>query len=105
MAIQKPTITHGILHNEAYWKVVQVNLNVIIKTGYITFNCYHSVIEKDINENVLTQKSYSVNSKEYDLYFNTKILNKNIDIIEQAYIYAKDKIEETKIFFDGGIDV
>ena len=73
MAIQKPTITHGILHNEAYWKVVQVNLNVIIKTEYITFNCYHSVIEKDINENVLTQKSYSVNSKEYDLYFNTKI--------------------------------
>ena len=54
---------------------------------------------------MLTQKSYSVNSKEYDLYFNTKILNKNIDIIEQAYIYAKNKIEETKIFFDGGIDV
>lgn len=134
MAIELSTTTHGVVHAKAYWKVVQVNMNITTKSGQITFDCYHSSTEKDIAENVLTQKNYVIESDDYDKYFEASVVNvTGKNYLERAYVFAKEKKElvegftedidddksifkdvdgkvvteeqAKKSFFDGGINV
>lgn len=67
----------GVMHTEAYLKVVMVELDVLSLTGVIVTNIYHSVNTRLTNKMPVIQKKYRLmGSKDFSPHFGDSILKR-----------------------------
>ena len=110
MAIQLSfTDQYGDEYPQAYFRVVQRNLNDENKTGMVLFYAYENAAKK--GKRIIGQKEYNVTPEDYDAYFATDKQDpagKNPKKSSYEFAKAKKDIgqgESAKSFFDGGVDV
>lgn len=92
MALTKPIDYKGIEVTPGYQKVVQINLNVLDKTGQITLNGYQSRQARldDPNGNVIEQYQLTITSDMYRDYLETAVQT----LIADQYELVKAEAEK-----------
>lgn len=96
------------VYPEAYFKVAQVNLCKIDKTGMVLFYGYENKDKR--GKRIIGQKQYQITKDNFDTYFGIAELDKpNVNYIKQAYKLADETLdvedgENKKSFFDGALD-
>lgn len=92
MALTKPIDFKGLEVTPGYQKVVQINLNVLDKTGQITLNGYKSRQARldDPNGNVIEQYSLTVTPDMYRDYLESAVNQ----LISDQYDLVKSEAEK-----------
>lgn len=71
----------------SYWRPVQINISKEEQSGNIMFYGFPNADEK--GQEIIGQKSYSVNSSDYAAYFSPTAINPlNVNHVSQAYLLA-----------------
>ena len=94
MALIKENLDYGILAN--YWKVININLDTISKTGFICIALY---VIKDANK-FLETKTLNVYVDMFDKYFSKDNIVNYDDIYAASYYCIKENLE----YFEDAID-